>query len=163
MDSSAAQKSLDRVERGTVPGSRTLRLVDGVRAKPRAKVLLVDDDLQDLKYYEVILRAGKFDVVACGSYREAEGWLTSGVFDFVILSQGGPDFEGRQVLEWAIAVDRNLPVLVLTSRHEIRCYLDAVQLGAVDYVEKPVNPSDLMWILETHLKPAGQAAPGLAR
>jgi DNA-binding NtrC family response regulator len=66
--------------------------------------------------------------------------------------------EGKAVLERAIQIARHLPVLVLASRLHMSCYLDAMQLGAVDYLEKHVHPQDLVWVLETHLLSRNRAS-----
>jgi PleD family two-component response regulator len=56
------------------------------------------------------------------------------------------------VLERSIEKDRHLPVLVVARCHNMRCYLEAMQLGAVDYLAEPVAPSDFQWVVDTHLR-----------
>jgi DNA-binding response OmpR family regulator len=115
-------------------------------------VLLVENDVKDLNYYCGVLRAQGWDVVACASNDEALLSLQVGSFEFIVVSQGSCAFEGRRVLERAIEIDRNTPVLVLTRCLDMSCYLEAMQLGAVDYLEKPVPPEQIAWVLETHLR-----------
>jgi DNA-binding NtrC family response regulator len=122
---------------------------------PGSRVLLVEDDLPDLHYYLGILEAAGCDVVACASYGEAVCYLKADNFEFVVVNQGSYAFEGRCVLERAIELDRHTPVLVLAPCLDMKCYLDAMQLGAADYLEKPVAPENLMWVLETYL-PRGE-------
>jgi DNA-binding NtrC family response regulator len=122
------------------------------------KVLLVDQDARDLQYYAAVLQAQGHEVCVVPSY--AEGWLAleKEHFDFVILSQGSREFEGRVVLQHAIEIERHLPVLVLTECLDMGCYLEAMQLGAADYLEKPVLPAELMRLIETHIRPYRLAA-----
>jgi DNA-binding NtrC family response regulator len=122
------------------------------------KVLLVDEDARDLQYYASILQGQGHEVSIVPSY--AEGWvaLEKDHFDFVILSQGSREFEGRVVLQHAIEIERHLPVLVLTDCLDMGCYLEAMQLGAADYLEKPVLASELVRLIETHIRPYGIAA-----
>jgi DNA-binding NtrC family response regulator len=117
------------------------------------KVLLVDENVRDLRYYAAILQGEGHEVRLVTSY--TEGWLALGNehFDFVILSQGSREFEGRVVLERAIEIERHRPVLVLTNCLDMGCYLEAMQLGAADYLEKPVLPAELMRLMETHIRP----------
>jgi DNA-binding NtrC family response regulator len=117
----------------------------------RAKILLVDEDRGDLTYYQMILRQIGCEVRAYRSYDEALSVLTSERFDLVIVDQGGSDFEGKNILQRAIEIDRHLPVLILTRCLDMGCYLEAMQSGAVDYLEEPVKVSDLIFTLETHL------------
>lgn len=130
---------------------------EGLQFVPR-KVLLVDEDLRDLHYYGAILRQQGYEVRACASYAEGTFCLTTESFDFIVVTQGSHAFEGRSVLERAIAISRRTPVLVLTACLDMGCYLEAMQLGAVDYVEKPVAPSEMSRLLETHLRPRSTAA-----
>jgi len=48
------------------------------------------------------------------------------------------------VLDHAMQMDRHRPVLVLTRCIDMHCYLEAMQMGAIDYLEKPVPPTDLV-------------------
>jgi DNA-binding NtrC family response regulator len=74
------------------------------------------------------------------------------IFDFVIVSLESPKFEGRSVLERTIEIDKRLPVLVLARCVDIGCYMDAVQLGALDYLEKPLLPQQLLRFVKSHLR-----------
>jgi len=47
---------------------------------------------------------------------------------------------------------------VLTRSVDMNCYLEAMQLGAVDYLEKPLPPAQFLRIVETHLRPQAAAA-----
>jgi CheY-like chemotaxis protein len=106
-------------------------------ASLRRRVLLVDDDLEDLVRYSEVLRCPGYDVRSSTSYREGEAWLEQQTFDLVVVAQGSSNFEGHAVLERAIERNRHAPVLVLTRYVEVPCYLEAMQLGALDYIEKP--------------------------
>ena len=64
----------------------------------------------------------------------------------------------RGVLEHAIAIDRRRPVLVVTRCIDMPSYLDAMQLGAIDYVEEPLNPSEVVRLIEAHLPPQARAS-----
>ena len=48
-------------------------------------------------------------------------------------------------------LDRRRPVLVLTRSIDMHCYLEAMQMGAIDYVEKPVPPADLLRFVQAHI------------
>ena len=120
---------------------------------PRGRVLLVHEDRGELDYYHAIFQGQGFMVHACSSYDEGARCLESEVFDLIVVSQGSPAFEGRFVLERAMEVDRRLPVLVVARCLEMGCYLEAMQLGAVDYVVEPLTISEMVRVIETHLRP----------
>jgi two-component system C4-dicarboxylate transport response regulator DctD len=119
---------------------------------PRITVLVMDEDADDLRSSSSLLEQKGFDVRACGTCAEALRWLQSEVFDFIIVSQGGPNFEGRSVLERAIEIDRRMPVLVLARHADIPCYIESVQSGALDYFEKPLAPQELLRLVKSHLR-----------
>lgn len=116
----------------------------------KGAVLLVDEDRGDLHYYRVILQEYGYKVRSCESYEEGIRLLDSEPFHFVIVSQGSPNFEGRCVLERANQIDRRLPVLVVARCLDMRCYLDAMQLGAVDYLTEPLTVQELGRVVEAH-------------
>jgi DNA-binding NtrC family response regulator len=84
------------------------------------------------------------------NHREAEGWLEHEHFDFVIVSQGSPAFETRDLVQLTLARDRHTPVVVLTRCLEMKCYLEAMQLGAADYLEKPLTPTEFERVVKRH-------------
>ena len=118
--------------------------------------LVIDEDATDLRLYSALLQREGYEVRASTCYAEALGWLESLPFDFIIVSQGTHRFEGRPVLERAIAIDRRLPVIVLTRVLDMGCYLEALHLGALDYFEKPVMPDEFLRLIKRHLPARAQ-------
>ena len=120
---------------------------------PRGRILLVDEDEKDLKYFTTLLGRMGYSVRAFMKYREAEGCLECEHFDFVIVNQGSPAFEAHHLVELILARDRHTPVVVLTRCLEMKCYLEAMQLGAADYLEKPLGPAEFEHLVRTHCQP----------
>ncbi len=117
---------------------------------PRAKALLVHEDPGDLQYYFNMFEGYGYRVRACNSYQEAVRCLADEVFDFVMVSQGTPNFEGSCVLKRATETNRSLPVLVVARCLDMGCYLEAMQLGAVDYLVEPLTVLEIGRVLENH-------------
>jgi DNA-binding response OmpR family regulator len=118
----------------------------------KTRILLVDEDASDLKLYRLVLEGHGFEVLACASYEDGVRFLDAKPFDFVLVSQGSLAFEGRAVLDRAVELDRHRPVLVVTRCIEMGCYLEAMQMGAVDYLEKPVAPTELLRFVQAHVQ-----------
>ncbi len=116
------------------------------------KVLLVDPNPGDLEHYRSVLLGQGHEVRACTAYADGTLLLHEDRFDLIIVSQGSRNFEGRVLVERAVEIDRYLPVLVLTECLDMGCYLEAMQLGASDYVEKPLGTNDVVRLLETHVR-----------
>jgi len=124
---------------------------------PRGIVLLVVENDDDLRYYSTLLKAFAYEVRSCGSYEEGARLLDPEVFGLVIVGQGSSRFEGRGVLESANQLPRRLPVLVVARSLDMPCYLEAMQLGAVDYLCEPITVQELGRAVDTHLRARGAA------
>lgn len=116
------------------------------------KVLLVDPNPRDLEYYRSVLLGQGHGVRACAAYADGALLLHWDRFDLIMVSQGSCKFEGRLLVEQAVEIDRRMPVLVLTECLDMGCYIEAMQLGAADYVEKPLGMDDVVRLLETHVR-----------
>lgn len=122
------------------------------------RVLLVDEDTGDLRNLRVTLEGQGYEVITCPTYEAGIQCLESESIDFVVVSQGSLAFEGRSVLDRAVQLDRHRAVLVLTRCIDMHCYLEAMQIGAIDYLEKPVPPADLLRFVGAHVKPPAREA-----
>ncbi|HEV2494913.1 MAG TPA: response regulator [Terriglobia bacterium] len=116
---------------------------EGSQQSFKPRLLLVDEDFDDLRRYSNILSQAGYEVRSFACYDAAAACLALEAFDLIIVSQGSSNFEGRRVLARAMEKDRRTPVLVLTRSVEMPCYLEAMQLGARDYMEKPLLPSEI--------------------
>lgn len=120
--------------------------------RPKFKTLLVDEDPSDVRYYFGILRALGHDVAICGSYASGLELLDQQNFDMVVVGQGSSAFEGREVLARALEINPGTPVLVVARTLDIDCFLEALEMGAADYLERCAAPRDFMRAVDTHLQ-----------
>jgi DNA-binding NtrC family response regulator len=130
----------------------------------RGRALLVNEDPDALRRYGNILQGWGYQVRAYPSYQEGMRCMGSEEFDFIMVSQGSRNFEGRCVLERASELNRRTPVLVIARCLDMACYLEAMQLGAVDYLAEPVTTSEMVRVLRSHrktLNSAGNREPGV--
>ena len=131
---------------------RMKRKSDVSYSRPELRTLLVDEDPSDIRYYYGILRALGHDVQICGSYESALAVLDQENFDMVVVGQGSPAFEGREVLARALEINPATPVLVVARTLDIDCFLEALEMGAADYLERCAAPRDFMRAVDTHLQ-----------
>ena len=113
------------------------------------RFLLVNEDSEDLSYYRVIIRKMRCQVRTSSSFAKGAQCLERGHYDLIVLDQGSSRFEGRQVLMTAMEVDTEVPVLVLARSYNRGCYEEAMQSGALDYVEGRLSDTELVAFLET--------------
>lgn len=122
------------------------------------RILVACEGADDVGYYTAVLRSRGYAVSSATCFEDAAKTIARTTFDLVIVSQGGTDFKSKPVLEVAVERDRQMPVIVLTRAVNVDCYIDAVQLGAVDYVETPLSPGELANLVSAHVRPRVLAA-----
>jgi len=119
-------------------------------------VLLVLDEPDDLEIYGTFLRDRGYETVTCASPGEGINSLETESVSLVIVGQDTPAFEGRQVLERSLRLHPEVPVLVVARVLDMHSYLEAMDLGALDYLERP-EPRDLVWVVDTQMRRVGVA------
>ena len=116
------------------------------------KVLVIEKEAKDREHFSSILRQHGFVVNECDSPAQGVSLVGEEKYDFILVEQGSHAFEGRAVLERVLELDRHLPTVVLTRCVDMDCYLEAMQMGAIDYLEKPISDEDILKVVETHLQ-----------
>ena len=125
--------------------------------KMQHRLLLVEEDLSDLRLYFGILRASGYKVVVAKSYPHALDLLAGEPFDLVIVGQGSPAFDGRAVVIRSQELNPRVPIVVVARSLDIDCYLEAMELGVADYMERGATPRDFMRAVDSHLHVASAA------
>ncbi|MET0469219.1 MAG: response regulator transcription factor [Aeromicrobium sp.] len=105
-------------------------------------VLAVDDDPAILRTLSINLRARGYDVETAGDGRSALQIVDERMPDVVILDLGLPDLDGVSVLK-RLRLFTDVPVVVLSARHGSDDKVEALDLGADDYVTKPFDAEEL--------------------
>jgi two-component system KDP operon response regulator KdpE len=107
------------------------------------RIVVVDDDVALLRTLSISLRAHGYDVLTAADGRTAMACCREEKPDVVILDLGLPDVSGVDVLRDLRAWTR-LPVIVLSARQGSTDKVEALDLGADDYVTKPFGMDELM-------------------
>src|SRR5215471_18735270 len=108
------------------------------------KVMVVDDEPSIRKYLQTLLEVDGFDVETFSSGRDALKQITEGNRpDFVILDVLMPEMNGIDTLKELMQLDRSLNVIMLSCSNEVGTVVEAIRLGAHDYLTKPFEKSEL--------------------
>jgi two-component system KDP operon response regulator KdpE len=109
----------------------------------KTRVLVVDDEVAILRFLKPALEANSYDMTSAGSVAEATQRIAAAVPDIVVLDLGLPDGDGKDVIrrvrEWS-----DVPIVVLSARDRETEKIDALDLGADDYVNKPFGVGELL-------------------
>jgi DNA-binding response OmpR family regulator len=134
-------------------------LADQLLSGDRARILLLNKEPRDLVHYRAMLQRLGCQVRATSSFVEGVQCLGREPFDLIILDQGSGRFEGRDVLAQAMEVDVELRVLVLARSYARGCCLEAMQSGALDYLEGPLSAAEIFALLDTFIPRRSGAHP----
>jgi CheY-like chemotaxis protein len=124
------------------------------------KILVVDDDADQLLLEETVLSRAGFAVSTLSDPLVAPELARAGKFDAVVLDVMMPGMNGYELLELLRADERtrSVPVLLLSSLTEASERVRGLQHGADDYLGKPFHPKELVYRIQRLLaKGAGQA------
>lgn len=106
-------------------------------------ILAVDDDPAILRTLRINLRARDYEVETVGDGRSALQVIKERMPDLVLLDLGLPDLDGVAVLTQLRTISA-VPVVVLSARHESDDKVEALDLGADDYLTKPFGMEELL-------------------
>jgi DNA-binding NtrC family response regulator len=112
-------------------------LIEGKKMR-NIKLLLVDDEQRFLSTAEKILRRQGFDVLTTESGQDALSQLKEHDVQVVILDVKMPGMDGIQTLKEIKRLYPHLEVIMLTGHATVPSAVEAMQMGASDYLMKPV-------------------------
>jgi two-component system KDP operon response regulator KdpE len=119
-------------------------------------VLVIEDEPPIRRLLRTSLTAADYRIVEAADAAAGLSALATEKPDVVILDLGLPDRSGLDVLT-EIRKKSNVPVVVLSARHDERSKVEALDIGADDYVAKPFSMAELMARLRAALRHAFQA------
>ena len=114
----------------------------------KARILAVDDQRYFRVFLEDLLVQQGFEVRTAGSGEEALHLLEREAFDVVVTDLVMPGLSGAELVERVKARAPDQDVIVVTSVGDVRTAVDAMRLGASDYLLKPLDPTLLERSLE---------------
>jgi DNA-binding response OmpR family regulator len=127
---------------------------DGYEGGSLARVLVIDDEAPIRLLCRVNLEAAGMEVLEAENGPEGLAAARTKQPDVILLDVMMPGMDGWQVLEQLLDDERTreVPIIFLTARAELRDQARGLELGGVDYVTKPFNPLDLAPLVEELLQ-----------
>ena len=128
----------------------------------RDRILIIEDDRSIRKFFRTILEANRYDVISADTGEEGYSLITSQCPDLVILDLGLPDIDGMEILsrlrKWS-----GMPVVVISARSHEKDKVEALDLGADDYITKPFSLKNLSARVQAVLRRSTEDLVPLAR
>jgi DNA-binding NtrC family response regulator len=118
----------------------------------RPRVLLADDRAENRQSFATLLEHAGMDVVCCKSLSEAEQLVRTEPLDVIFADvRMGADDDGMHLLKLVRSELPRTPVILYTGHARIRDAVLATKLGAVDYLELPLDPDSIVAAVSTAL------------
>lgn len=128
-------------------------------------ILIIEDDITFSLMLTTWLGKKGFEVTTSSSVSDAKSRIENNLFDLILSDLRLPDGDGIDLLKWMKKKDSSIPLIMMTSYADIQTAVQAIKLGASDYISKPLNPDELLGKIRDVIKagstPAAQPArPG---
>ncbi|OED43917.1 hypothetical protein AB833_02750 [Chromatiales bacterium (ex Bugula neritina AB1)] len=113
------------------------------------RVLLVDDDIDVLGAHSRFLRLNDIDVIVAESSATALQRLLQNDIDIIVTDLRMPEGSGIEFAQQARLSRPLVPIIFFSGYAEVSDVVTAMKLGAVEFLEKPINPDELLEIIST--------------
>ena len=106
-------------------------------------ILIVEDDITFSLMLKTWLGKKNIQVETCTTVGDAKTALEEGTYQLILSDLRLPDEDGINLLKWLKENHSNVPLIMMTSYADIQTAVQAIKLGAADYISKPLNPDEL--------------------
>ena len=117
----------------------------------KISVLVIEDEKSICDFISRTLELNGYKVSTAATGREGMAMITSGLPDMVLLDLGLPDMDGYEIIKqtrnWS-----SMPIIVISARTQEKEKVEALDLGADDYITKPFGTSELMARIRTAMR-----------
>ena len=103
------------------------------------KILVIDDDESLLILLKKLLEGFECELLTAGNGRDGIRLIEQEIPDVVITDLAMPEVTGLDILKRAKEIDENIPVIIITAQDAMASTISAIQLGAYDYISKPID------------------------
>lgn len=115
------------------------------------KILVVDDDTSFCLLLKTFLQKRGYDVITAFNGNDALQELNKDFFDIVLTDIRLPDSDGLEILKSITQKGLKTQVILMTGYTDIKTAVNAMKIGAFDYVGKPINPDEILHTIQQAL------------
>jgi len=124
-------------------------------------ILIVEDDERISNFISAILTSNNYKFVKTTKGREAISMTASHCPDLILLDLGLPDIDGIEVLK-TLRQWTNTPIIIISARGHEREKVEALDLGADDYITKPFGTSEFLARIRTGIRHSQKDTQGVS-
>ncbi|WP_410222112.1 sigma-54-dependent transcriptional regulator [Pedobacter sp.] len=115
-------------------------------------VLIIEDDSTFAQIIEAFLTRNGYIVKWANSIKKAIEILRIDSFELLLIDYRLPDGNGTDILNFRKEFSITAPAIIMTSFNDVRTAVKSIHLGAADYITKPINPDELLMVINQVLK-----------
>ncbi len=123
----------------------------------KQSILLVDDDQEFRKAMKKMFERSGYSVTLAADGQEALNILSEETFDLIISDLRMPNLNGMQLMEELKKKGVKIPVIFITAFGEVESYMDLMNLGAFEYINKPVKGQEILNVARKALETRGNS------
>jgi DNA-binding NtrC family response regulator len=116
------------------------------------KVLIADDETEYLETLVKRMKKRQLDITGVESGEKALKWLEQNLADVVVLDVRMPGMDGIQVLREIKTKYPMVEVIILTGHANVEVAIEGMELGAFDYLMKPMDIDELLYKIQDAFK-----------
>ena len=124
----------------------------------KAKILVVDDDKNIRRTITMALESLDYFIQTAFDGKDAMMQLTKDEYDLIITDLKMPGMNGMELLQQAIAKYPNIRIVLISAHGTVDNAVEAMKLGAVDFLQKPFTPKELRNLVYSVLDTEGSEA-----
>lgn len=111
----------------------------------KRQILLAEDDDMLASLLNYRLEKGGYDVVLKNDGKEVKSWLNESLPDIIVSDIMMPYFSGIELVDYIRnELKSTIPIILISSASNEENVLSAFEMGANDFISKPVSPSELL-------------------
>ncbi len=115
-------------------------------------ILVADDERSMREFLKIMLTREGYDVISASTAEEAIDMISSRSIDLVISDINMPQASGMAVLKSSMEIDSNIPVIMITAYAAADTAVEAMKIGAYDYITKPFNIDEIKIVVAKALE-----------
>ncbi|MBC6110982.1 sigma-54-dependent transcriptional regulator [Pedobacter fastidiosus] len=116
-----------------------------------ARILILEDDTTFAQLLEGFLTKNNHEITLVTHVKQSFKLIENQEFDLLLLDYRLPDGIGFETLTHVRELGLSTPVIIMTSFNDVRTAVKSMQMGAFDYITKPVNPDELLMVIKNSL------------
>ena len=122
-----------------------------------ARILIIDDDQLLLERHMRVLSREGYDATCASSGEEALAMMAGKTFDAIVSDISMPGMSGTDLLREVRIIDRDIPVILATGAPSLESAVEAVELGALQYLVKPLKVETLRSVVSRAVRTRQEA------